>query len=192
MQYQENTIYHIYNHSNDGGPIFFQERNYVFFIRKTRVHLLPYVDFLAYCLMPTHFHFLVYTKPAACTLLPPKTDKDFEQQRLHRAIGNMLSSYTRAINNQEERRGSLFRGKTKAKNGILEGGISLNNPREDGLFKQDNDYALRCFHYIHNNPVKDELVVRATDWAYSSAKDYAGLRNGTLCNQALAKKLLFE
>ena len=30
----------------------------------------------------------------------------------------------------------------------------------------------------------------ATDWPYSSASDYAGLRNGTLCNQGLAKQLL--
>jgi hypothetical protein len=30
------------------------------------------------------------------------------------------------------------------------------------------------------------------DWRYSSAKDFAGLRNGTPCNQVLAKRLFFD
>lgn len=58
------------------------------------------------------------------------------------------------------------------------------------MFRQDNDYAVQCFHYIHENAVKTGLCTVATDWLYSSARDYAGLRNGTLCNQALAKRLL--
>ena len=36
------------------------------------------------------------------------------------------------------------------------------------------------------------LCKRAEDWRYSSAKDYTGLRNGTLSNQTLAKRLFFE
>ena len=36
------------------------------------------------------------------------------------------------------------------------------------------------------------MVNKQVDWMFSSAKDYAGLRKGTLCNQELAKKLLWE
>jgi putative transposase len=32
--------------------------------------------------------------------------------------------------------------------------------------------------YIHNNPVKDGLVVEATDWPYSSARDWLLNKNG--------------
>ena len=34
--------------------------------------------------------------------------------------------------------------------------------------------------YIHMNPVKRKLVTRATDWQWSSATDYAGVRKGPL------------
>jgi putative transposase len=35
-------------------------------------------------------------------------------------------------------------------------------------------------HYLHNNPVKRGLVMRAVDWEWSSAADYAKLRLGPL------------
>ncbi|PZF73973.1 hypothetical protein DN068_06445 [Taibaiella soli] len=40
-------------------------------------------------------------------------------------------------------------------------------------------------HYIHQNPIRAGLVNRLEDWEYSSFKDYAGLRNGTLCNKEM-------
>lgn len=37
-----------------------------------------------------------------------------------------------------------------------------------------NDYFNQILNYIHQNPVKAELVNRAEDYRYSSAPDYAG------------------
>jgi len=34
------------------------------------------------------------------------------------------------------------------------------------------------------------LVDKLEDWEFSSFRDYAGLRNGTLCNKQLAGELL--
>ncbi|MDA3778747.1 MAG: hypothetical protein PF487_00705, partial [Bacteroidales bacterium] len=45
-----------------------------------------------------------------------------------------------------------------------------------------------CFNYIHQNPVKAGLVKNAVDWEFSSAVDYAGLRDGKLVNKPLAKE----
>ena len=91
-------------------------------------------------------------------------------QPLVRKIGTLLSSYTQAINRQEDRTGSLFQKKTQAKRlDVSEG------------------YPFICFQYIHQNPMKAGLVDKIDDWHYSSFKDYAGLRKGTLCNLALAK-----
>jgi len=39
--------------------------------------------------------------------------------------------------------------------------------------------------------VKAGLVKKAEDWKFSSAKDFAGLRNGTLCNKEKIQELLF-
>ena len=185
MDFEKNLIYHVYNQGNNKAPIFFQDKNYLFFLKKTRVLLLPYLDFLSYCLMPNHFHFLVCVKET--TLI----QKNNTSRSLNLAIAILLRSYTRAINIQEQRTGSLFRAKTKAKNGFINDFITIGSKHEDLLFQPDNDYARQCFHYIHNNPVKAGLVNNPQDWKYSSASDYAGLRNGTLCNQALAKQLLF-
>lgn len=56
-------------------------------------------------------------------------------------------------------------------------------------YNQDN-HPFICFHYIHQNPLKANLVEQMEDWEMSYYKDYTGLRSGTLCNQQLAKDLL--
>lgn len=184
MSYQPNAFYHIYNQGNNRERIFYQTRNYYFFIEKMEKHLPPYVDILAYCLMPNHFHILVRTKESACDLVLAKTTGEINncRQVLSRQIGLMVSHYAKAINVQENRTGSIFRIKTKSKECWIDG-------FEATEIRKPEDYLTNCFHYIHNNPVKAKMVVNATDWVYSSAKDYAKLRNRTLCNQALAKAL---
>lgn len=57
MFYEEDATYHIYNRSND--LLFYKRDNYIYFLRKTRNHILPYADVISYCLMPNHFHFLL-------------------------------------------------------------------------------------------------------------------------------------
>jgi len=103
------------------------------------------------------------------------------------SIGIMLRSYTRAINKQENFSGKLFREKTKAEcincpEGVtpsfIESKINIQNPEEQ--------YPQVCFDYIHQNPVKAKLVDKETDWEFSSAKDYANIRNGKLVNKTVA------
>jgi len=217
MPFEPNRIYHIYNQGNNKQAIFLKEENYLFFLQKMRRHILPNVHFLAYCLMPNHFHWLVYVKEEGC--LPSKSIKPkprfsasegspsdspcifkmqgeseggHYQQKLSQQIGVLLSSYTKAFNKQEDRTGSLFRGKTKYKDGWINGFLTVGSKNEHLLFRPDNDYARQCFEYIHQNPVKAGLSESAEDWVYSSAKDYAGLRNGTLCNQDLAREFLLS
>ena len=40
-------------------------------------------------------------------------------------------------------------------------------------------------NYIHQNPVRAGLSKRLADWEYSSYRDYAGLRNGSLPEKTL-------
>ncbi len=60
MDIQENKLYHIYNQGNNRQRIFFTTENYLFFLKKIKLHVLPYADILAWCLMPNHFHLMVY------------------------------------------------------------------------------------------------------------------------------------
>jgi putative transposase len=182
MNYEPENIYHLYNQGNNKQKIFYSDENYIFFIRKIRKYLLPHTDILAYCLMPNHFHILARIKPESCQKVLTKDKSKFNNcnQIISHQIGIMLSSYTKAINKQEQRTGSLFRKRTKSKNCFVEAFRTQSSI---------NDYLQMCFNYIHQNPVKAQLVSKSTDWVYSSALDYAGLRKGTLCNKALAKQL---
>jgi len=213
MKYHPNQIYHVFNQGNNRERIFFEEENYRYFLEKVRKYLLPLADLLCYCLMPNHFHFLLVPnekagEPSAAVKPRGKLEgtlgvKQLEgtsevpsnlsydrQERLSQAIGTLLSSYTKAVNKKYNRSGSLFRGKTKVKDGWIDEVITVDGPNRHLFFRAENDYARQCFAYIHQNPVQAGLVQTTTDWPYSSASDYAGLRNETLCNQALASMLL--
>lgn len=73
------------------------ERNKLLKRLKTKGEFL--VEFVAYCLMPNHFHLLIR-----------QTRKD----GISRFIGNFTNSYTRYFNTKQERGGPLFQGKFKS------------------------------------------------------------------------------
>ncbi|MEA3318209.1 MAG: hypothetical protein U9R54_09650 [Bacteroidota bacterium] len=105
----------------------------------------------------------------------------------------MLTSYTRAINKQNNFSGALFREAIKAEcinctNGITPSFISESGITVINIKEPENEYTQVCFNYIHQNPVKARLVKNAVDWKFSSAIDYAGLRNGELVNKYIAKE----
>jgi len=170
MQLTEGEIYHVYNRGNNKQPIFIRPWNYPYFIKGMERYLIPYCDLLAWCLMPNHFHFLVHANKNS---IPIINDGSFERQRFSQAIKQLLSSYTKAVNKQENRTGSLFQQKTKA--------ICVTaNPGHDTT----------AFHYIHQNPVKAGLVKRLEDWEFSSYTDYLGSGKYKLCNVKLAHERL--
>lgn len=68
------AYYHIYNHANSEHNLFFQVENYRHFLKKLNHYLNGYVEFHAYCLMPNHFHLLVWVNPAMQILEVAKQD----------------------------------------------------------------------------------------------------------------------
>lgn len=177
MHFEPGEVYHVYNRGNEHKIIYFNERNYLFFLRKVRREWLPYCDILAYCLMPNHFHFLLTPTETGCVNIIIK-EKEIHMQKLSKAIGKTLSSYTQAINIEQNKTGNLFQKKTKAK--------SLTEDNSKALI---SDYLSTCIYYIHQNPFQAGLVTSPLQWPFSSAQDYARVRQGTLCNQKLFFKL---
>lgn len=157
--------YHLYNRGNNRQKIFFHHDNYLFFLKRIRHYLLgesakssevsktselftPQVSIIAYCLMPNHYHLLVQ---------PHDNDLSHKMQLLG-------ISYTKSINKQQHRVGSLFQGQFQA------------------VHVEKDEYLLHLSRYIHLNPVEAGLVKQAEDWKFSSYQEYIGLRRGTLPN----------
>lgn len=172
--------YHLYNRGVNRQEIFFNRENHLFFLRRVRKYLTapkgrlrkseqvrsqPKVSsqppnltdqdrmetsevlcVVAYCLMPNHYHLLV--KP--------------HHDNLSHRMQLFGISYTKAINKQEKRVGSLFQGQFQA------------------VHVDSDTYLLHLSRYLHLNPVAAGLVKRAEDWEFSSYRDYIGLRQGTL------------
>jgi putative transposase len=216
MYFETGGIYHIYNQGNNRQAVFYNRENYLFFIRKIRHHILPFTDVLAWCLMPNHFHLMVEVKAVEVESLSPEFSEGFTLSEaltnpltnlsseaiakpgipvtLNHSIGVLLRSYTRAINAQENRTGSLFRKKTKAICLNEINGISSHWYTSFGVTFMKVDipeyqYPQVCFNYIHSNPVKAGLVTRAEDWEFSSYIDLVGMRDGTLVNRGKVDEL---
>ncbi len=196
MQFQEGYIYHIFNQGNNRRKIFFQRKNYLFFLGKIRMYVVPYADILAWCLMPNHFHLMVLVRHLQ---LPVRSGSrsaggpEGRMRTINDSIGLMLRSYTSAINKQEKSSGSLFRKQTKAEcvncpkspepawhtvNGVTVGTVA----------PPDRRYPQVLFDYIHENPVKAGFEMDPADWEFSSAAAYAGKRQDILINREVAEE----
>ncbi len=102
MQFEKSKYYHLYNRSNNNELVFLTEQNYPFFLKKFKKHLHPHCTVIAYCLMPTHFHFLIRVE----------TERS---EALSKGVAVLLRSYAYAINLKYSRHGNLFQQNTKAK-----------------------------------------------------------------------------
>jgi putative transposase len=106
----------------------------------------------------------------------------------------MLRSYTRAINLQEKRSGSLFRKETKAvcitkSDGITESWYTTMGITIINTAIAEKQYPNICFNYIHMNPVRDGLASGSEEWQYSSSREYVEKPVDALSNNEAAKKL---
>jgi putative transposase len=205
MHFEKTGIYHIYNQGNNRQKIFFSRRNYLFFLEKISHNVLPFADILAWCLMPNHFHLMISVnevelpkdiikKSSGNEKLSTQSMANNTNILLNHSIGIILASYTRAINIQENRSGSLFRSETKAiclneMNGISSDWYTSYGITFMKVQIPEYQYLQMCFNYIHNNPVKAHLVADPEDWEFSSYADLKGLRNGTLANIEKVKQL---
>ncbi len=196
MNFESGHIYHLFNQGNNRQPIFFNRDNYLFFLRKVSIQITPFVDILAWCLMPNHFHFMILVNRIDITKRISEKNS-LKSISLAKSVGVLLSSYTRAINKQNSRSGSLFRQQTEAicltksleiarnwyvKNGVIM--INTNTP--------EKQYPNVCYNYILFNPLKAGIVKRNEDWEFSSYSDVMGLRNGKLISRGRILELGLE
>ncbi len=166
---QAGCYYHIYNHANGNEDIFREEKNYPFFLEKYNKYIIPVADTLAYCLMPNHFHLLVKMKDQ---ISDDKTSSNVKTSDVSTigdtskvedvSVGynysnhfkNLFQSYTKSVNKEYCRKGSLFNQRFKRKR------------------IASDDFLRTVMIYIHLNPVVHGFCSTPGQWKYSSYNAY--------------------
>lgn len=153
------TYYHIYNRGNNGETIFRHRENYLYFLKLYLKHFYLMAEMFAYCLLPNHFHFVVWIRSKAeIEALVNQTLRvsKVEAKTLRvlptpsQAFGNLCNAYAKAVNKRYGRTGSL-----------------LEHPF--GRIPVTTDaYFYNLITYVHRNPQKHGIVDDFRDWPYSS------------------------
>lgn len=114
-EYAEASVYHIYNRGNNKQRIFLESEDYAVFLNILKRYLtsassydaskriykkyVKDISLLAYCLMPNHFHLLVYQEDA---------------RAISRLMLSVCTSYTGYFNRKYDRLGRLYQDAFKA------------------------------------------------------------------------------
>ena len=137
------TFYHIYNRGNNRENVFFQERNYAYFLTLWWKHISPIAETWAFCLLRNHFHVVVYIK----------NQEDLSGSKIKEPsqyFSNFFNAYVRGVNIATQRTGALLQRPFKR---IPVANIS---------------YLIRLIVYIHQNPQKHHFTEDFREWNYSS------------------------
>jgi REP element-mobilizing transposase RayT len=95
------NYYHLYNRGNDKQPIFLEERNYVYFLKQLHHYFDPQdIEIIAHCLMPNHFHLLVYIH---------------HEVLFSNIMRSFTNSYVKSIQKWYGKTGHLFQGDYQSK-----------------------------------------------------------------------------
>ncbi len=160
MHFEPGEVYHVYNRGNRAQSVFFDADHYEYFLHKVQNELVKICDVLCYCLMPTHFHFMLMPNEDACKKIW-LSGRETRMQQLSKTIGKTLSSYVLALQKQQNFVGNLFQKKTKAK-------CLTDSSQELCTGFAVKDYLINCLHYIHLNPSEARLVTNLLHWQFSS------------------------
>ncbi len=171
------SYYHIFNRGINRQILFFEERNFHYFLHLIDKYLAEYISVLAYCLLPNHFHLIIKIND---TIRIPSKEKDgipllriIDENKIGKFVSNQFRkifiTYSMEINRQENRTGSLF----------------------DKNFKRleitENEYLLYSIFYVHNNPVKHGIANYPNQYKFSS---YAAILSNR--STKIARDLIFE
>ncbi|WP_034690808.1 hypothetical protein [Kaistella palustris] len=147
------NYYHIYNRGNNGQNIFFEEKNYVFFLNRYDRYISPFCETIAWVLLQNHFHFLIYVRQAELVnveKLEYSTVEKPQKLDVHLQFGHLFNSYAKAINKRYNRTGSLF-----------EKNFERKKIESVGCLKD-------LVHFVHYNPVNHRFVSQVEDYPWCS------------------------
>jgi putative transposase len=150
------SYYHIFNRGVNRCKLFFNDANYIYFLKLMSKFLGPYVHFLTYCLIPNHFHIAIKLRDEISFNGKIINDEIEVGRLVTNQFKKLFITYALAINIQENRIGSLF------------------NPKFKRIEIVDQDYLKHLIFYIHYNPEKHKVSTDFSKYRYSSFKALTG------------------
>ena len=165
--------YHIYNRGINGCNLFYEEKNYYYFLEKYAHYMGNVLDTFAYCLMPNHFHLLVRVKDFNSILhLTGLEDLSGVKMGLHhpekfvsKKFSDLFNSYTKSINKAEQRTGALFETPFRR------------------IAVESDAYFTNLLWYIHYNPQKHGFVTNFRDYPYTSYHSHISTQPSKLARE---------
>jgi putative transposase len=158
--YKKDSYYHIFNRGVEKRNVFLCNNDYNKFLKSLKESSAKSkTDILCYCLMPNHFHLLVFQK---------------DERGIEKLMRSLATKYVMYFNIKYGRVGSLFQGSYKARCIINEQDLLYvsayihNNPRKDkpGLLLKNykyssyNEYVLNNEKsFIKTEPIKMHFLV---------------------------------
>lgn len=118
--------------------LFFQEDNFIYFLKRFRTYTKDVASVYSYCLLNNHFHFLIKIHENA--------NPDLVTEQLRR----FFISYSKALNNHQNRKGTLFERHLKR------------------LKIRSDEQLLWTIYYIHHNPVHHNVTMNYQKYRWSS------------------------
>ena len=168
-------IYHIFNHSVQGIPIFRGQRENEIFIEAMKFYLQSkpptrfsiyrtsrerfpiklnkkLVTVIGYCLMPNHFHFIL---------------RQEVEEGIRKFIQRLANSFAHYFSVKHKNRGPVFEGNFKA------------------VRVESDEQLIHLSRYIHLNPVTAFLVEKPEDYPYSSYRIYLDKEKSEMVDPSL-------
>ena len=141
---EPDCFYHVYNRGINRQPFLTEESHFIKFMSLCKKYLPRIADVYAYCLLPNHFHFLLYIRvyPDRVSLPPCQ------------GISHLCNSYAQWFNRRSDRVGGLFQRPFRRKK------------------ITDQDYLKQVIYYIHRNPLHHNLTGNPVNYRFSSYREF--------------------
>lgn len=139
-----NEFYHVYNRSPSNKKMFFEEKNFYFFLHLIKKYLLSYVDLYSYCLIPNHFHLFIRVQELIGSPTP-ETNKIVTNQ-----FRKLFIAYSTSVNIEYASHGAIFSTPFKR--------IIITNEA----------YFSQIIYYIHYNAIHHNICTHPSQYLFSS------------------------
>ena len=147
-------IYHIYNRGINGGQLFFNHQNYLYFLKLVAAKINPIAKVYSYCLLQNHFHILLEIRSETIIRQTfPEKEKTVIHHIISHQFSNAFNSYSQAVNKHFGRTGKLF---------------ELPFRRKEITSSQQ---LMNTVLYINKNPVKHKITNNFLTYPYSSVDE---------------------